>query len=118
MVNHRSPKPELQVRFLPLLPLWPVRCSRAAAGGGAGWPRPRRGWAVLCRMAAVGALGRFNQFVRDVRTEMEQVSWPTRQELIDSTRVIMVVTAFLAVFIGICDWVLSQVMVWLWRVAG
>ncbi len=69
-------------------------------------------------MAAVGAVGRFNQFLRDVRAEMDQVSWPTRQELIDSTRVILVVTAFLAVFIGLCDWVLSQVMMWLWRVAG
>ncbi|MBI4355751.1 MAG: preprotein translocase subunit SecE [Candidatus Omnitrophica bacterium] len=63
-------------------------------------------------------VGRFNQFLRDVRAEMEQVSWPTRQELIDSTRVILVVTALLAVFIGVCDWGLSQAMVWLWRVAG
>jgi len=69
-------------------------------------------------MAAVGMVGRFNQFLREVRAELEQVSWPTRQELIDSTRIILVTTALLAVFIGVCDWVLSQLMVWLWRVAG
>lgn len=48
------------------------------------------------------------KFVSQVSLEMKKVSWPTKQELISSTIVVLVSTAFLAVFIGICDLVLSR----------
>jgi preprotein translocase subunit SecE len=48
------------------------------------------------------------KFVSQVKLEMKKVSWPTKQELISSTIVVLASTAFLAVFIGICDLVLSR----------
>ena len=47
-------------------------------------------------------------FFSQVRTEMGKVAWPTKQELIASTVVVLVSTAILSVFIGLCDVVLSR----------
>jgi preprotein translocase subunit SecE len=49
-------------------------------------------------------------FIGQVRTEMGKVAWPTKQELIGSTVVVLVSTAILSVFIGLCDVVLSRVI--------
>ena len=53
-------------------------------------------------------LGRVSGFVMDVREEMKQVSWPTREELAGSALVVFVGVALLAIFISICDFFLSQ----------
>ena len=50
------------------------------------------------------------KFVGQVKTEMKKVAWPSRQELISSTVVVLVSTAVLALFIGVCDLVLSRVI--------
>jgi preprotein translocase subunit SecE len=46
---------------------------------------------------------------------MKKVAWPSRQELMNSTMVVLVSTLMLAVFIGICDLVLSRVVNFLIR---
>ena len=50
------------------------------------------------------------KFVNEVKMELKKVSWSTRQELINSTIVVIVSVAILAVFIGICDLVWSNVI--------
>ena len=47
-------------------------------------------------------------FFNDIKLEMSKVSWPTRDELIGSTIVVIISLAILAIFIGICDVVLSK----------
>ena len=47
-------------------------------------------------------------FTLDVREELKQVSWPTRDELIGSALVVFVGVLLLASFIGVCDFILSQ----------
>jgi len=49
-------------------------------------------------------------FFKEIQLEMSKVAWPTRQELIGSTAVVLVSLAILSVFIGICDVVLSTVV--------
>jgi preprotein translocase subunit SecE len=39
---------------------------------------------------------------------MGKVSWPSRDELISSTIVVLVSSLLLAVFIGVCDLILSR----------
>ncbi len=51
---------------------------------------------------------KIGKFISQVRTEMGKVSWPSRQELVSSTIVVLVSTLILAVYIGICDLVLSR----------
>ena len=49
-------------------------------------------------------------FFNDIKLEMQKVSWPTKDELIGSTIVVIVSLAILALFIGICDVVLSKIV--------
>ena len=53
-------------------------------------------------------LSRLSSFTLDVRKELRQVSWPTRDELIGSALVVFVGVLLLASFISVCDFVLSQ----------
>jgi preprotein translocase subunit SecE len=48
-------------------------------------------------------LTRFREFVQDVLVEFRKVTWPSRQELINSTTVVIVVTVVLAFFLGGVD---------------
>ena len=52
---------------------------------------------------------KLTNFVKDVRTEFSKVSWPTREDLIGSTGVVLVFSAVFAVFIGMFDLVISFV---------
>lgn len=49
-------------------------------------------------------------FFEDVVKEMRKVTWPTRAELFESTKVVIVVCIILAGFAYIIDLVISQVM--------
>lgn len=50
------------------------------------------------------------QFFRDTRQELKKVSWPTREELVGSTVVVIITTFILALFIGLVDFCLSIIM--------
>jgi preprotein translocase subunit SecE len=50
---------------------------------------------------------KFNNFLREVRAEFAKVSWPTREDLLNSTSVVLVFSAAFAVFIGLFDLVIS-----------
>ena len=54
------------------------------------------------------ALTRFTTFLHEVREELKQVSWPTREELIGSVLVVFVGVVLLASFISVCDFILSK----------
>ena len=46
-------------------------------------------------------------FINEVKLELKKVSWPTRRELVNSTVVVIISVAVLAVFIWICDMIWS-----------
>ena len=50
------------------------------------------------------------QFIRETQQELKKVSWPSREELVGSTVVVVVTTFIMAAFIGSVDFVLSIVM--------
>ena len=50
------------------------------------------------------------KFLQEVKTELSKVSWSTRQELIGSTLVVIVVTSIMAVYIGVIDLTLSKLL--------
>ncbi|MFH1752700.1 MAG: preprotein translocase subunit SecE [Candidatus Omnitrophota bacterium] len=54
-------------------------------------------------------------FVNEVKAELKKVSWPSRDELISSTIVVLVAVALLSVFVGICDLIFSRVINFLIR---
>ena len=57
-----------------------------------------------------GVFAKVNEFFREVLLEFKRVTWPTRQELINSTTVVIVVTLVLAFFLGAVDIGLTKVV--------
>ena len=47
-------------------------------------------------------------FIKEVKVELGKVSWPDKNELLGSTTVVIITTAILAVFIGVCDFVFAK----------
>jgi len=50
---------------------------------------------------------KLTSFVKEVRAEFTKVSWPTREDLISSTGVVLAFSAVFAIFIGIFDLIIS-----------
>ena len=55
------------------------------------------------------SLERLTTFLGSVREELRQVTWPTREELIGSALVVFVGVLCLAVFLSVCNFLLSRV---------
>ena len=58
-------------------------------------------------------VARVREFVLEVLAEFRKVTWPSRQELINSTVVVIVVTVVLAFFLGAIDIVLARAVEWI-----
>ena len=50
-----------------------------------------------------GPVQALTDYVKDVRVEMSKVSWPTREELRESTLVVIIMVFLMMVFIGVID---------------
>lgn len=50
---------------------------------------------------------KFSKFLKEVVAEMRKVTWPTKEELIGSTIVTIVVSVIVSIFIGIVDRILT-----------
>ena len=55
-------------------------------------------------------LRRAQEFVREVIAEFRKVTWPSRQELANSTVVVIGVTVVVALFLGSVDIVLAKIV--------
>jgi len=51
----------------------------------------------------MSAMDQVREFMKEVRVEASKVSWPTREELRDSTIVVIITVLLVAAFIGIVD---------------
>jgi preprotein translocase subunit SecE len=50
------------------------------------------------------------EFFREVKAELQKVTFPTRQETVSSTVVVLVLTIIIAAFLGFSDWALSRIV--------
>ena len=55
-------------------------------------------------------LRRAQEFVREVAAEFRKVLWPSRQELINSTVVVITVTVVVSLFLGAVDVGLTRIV--------
>ena len=53
-------------------------------------------------------LKKITTFILETKQELKKTSWPTKDELVGSTIIVIVAVIILAVFIGIIDFALSQ----------
>jgi preprotein translocase subunit SecE len=54
-------------------------------------------------------LEKIRTFLSEVRTELDRVNWPTREDLVNSTTVVVVFSVTFSLFIAAFDLVLSYV---------
>ncbi len=50
---------------------------------------------------------RFRKFLTEVRAEFKKVTWPSREQTLKQTGVVLVVVAIIGVFLGMVDFGLS-----------
>jgi preprotein translocase subunit SecE len=50
------------------------------------------------------------QFLREVKTELKKVTWPTRKDTLSGTAVVLVAVFIIGLFLGIVDSGLSSVI--------
>ena len=49
------------------------------------------------------------QYFRETYFELRKVSWPTRREAVNLTVIVILVTTFLAIMLGLLDWIYSMI---------
>lgn len=58
----------------------------------------------------MGKIDKAKQFVGEARQELKKVTWPTKQQTITSTWVVLAVTFVLAIFLGLVDLIFSKLV--------
>ncbi|MDX2192581.1 MAG: preprotein translocase subunit SecE [Gemmatimonadales bacterium] len=61
--------------------------------------------------AAPGSVARAQGYVEAVRIEMGKVTWPSREELVRATRMVLSLSVVLGLVIGLLDWLLQLALV-------
>ena len=51
-----------------------------------------------------------SQFFREAKVELQKVTFPTRQETVGSTMVVLVLTVVIALYLGLSDWALAKIV--------
>jgi preprotein translocase subunit SecE len=64
------------------------------------------------------AMTRLREYLRETRVELRKVVWPTREETINLTGVVLLVTLAMTVFLGALDGVFSWLFARLLDLAG
>lgn len=53
---------------------------------------------------------KIRQFLREAYSEMQKVSWPTREQTIQYTTLVIVISVSVAVFLGVLDYMFGSVI--------
>ncbi|MBL7021850.1 preprotein translocase subunit SecE [Patescibacteria group bacterium] len=52
-------------------------------------------------------MGKFTQYLKDSKAELKKVAWPTKKEVIKHSMIVIGVSLFVAVFLGLVDFLLN-----------
>jgi preprotein translocase subunit SecE len=59
---------------------------------------------------AESRLSKTSRFFKEVSVEMQKVTWPTKQELLNATAVVLFGAVLLTAYVGAIDFVMSKIM--------
>ena len=62
-----------------------------------------------------GTIAGTREFLHDVRVEMKQVTWPSREDVVSTTSVVIATVAFFGVFLAIVEKIAQLGLDWLLR---
>jgi preprotein translocase subunit SecE len=51
---------------------------------------------------------KISQFIRECAGELRKVTWPTREEVFASTKVVFISTVVVAFILGLLDWLFAE----------
>jgi preprotein translocase subunit SecE len=63
-----------------------------------------------CNDWRIGMVERLKKFLTEVRSEMRKVTWPTREELKESTKIVIIATFVVTIFVGVIDQILTLII--------
>ncbi len=52
----------------------------------------------------------FIQYLRDTKAELSHVSWPTKKQTVIYTALVIGISAFVAVYLGVFDFVFKNIL--------
>ncbi|MBN1899649.1 MAG: preprotein translocase subunit SecE [Spirochaetes bacterium] len=55
-------------------------------------------------------MNKIKQFLKEAYAELKKVTWPSRDELKESTMVVLVTTVIISLFLGLVDKLVSEVV--------
>jgi preprotein translocase subunit SecE len=65
-----------------------------------------------------GTIGDTREFLHDVRVEMKQVTWPSREDVIATTGIVIATVFFFGVFLAAVDWLVQRGVTYVFKVFG
>jgi preprotein translocase subunit SecE len=65
-----------------------------------------------------GGIADSKEFVHDVRVEMKQVTWPSRDDVISTTSVVIATVFFFGVFLAVVDWLVQRGVSYIFKAFG
>ena len=70
-------------------------------------------------MASIsGTLNKMRSFLTETRSEMKKVTFPSREEVVGTTIVVLVASVIFAFYLWVADLVILQVFEWIYQVIG
>lgn len=61
------------------------------------------------------SLGKPVQFIQEVLAELKKVTWPTRQETVKLTGLVIVISALVGVYVGGLDFLFTNISAFLFK---
>ena len=55
-------------------------------------------------------MGRLFRFLKEVQLEMKRVNWPTRQQVVQNTMLVLAISIAVAVFLGALDFLFISIL--------
>ncbi len=65
-----------------------------------------------------GTVHNAREFLHDVRVEMKQVTWPSREDVVATTGVVIATVFFFGVFLAVVDWLVQLGVARLFKIFG
>jgi len=65
-----------------------------------------------------GTVANSREFLHDVRVEMKQVTWPSRDDVVSTTSVVIATVCFFGVFLTVIDWLVQRGVTYIFKVFG
>ena len=86
-----------------------AKMSKEETQGGTGSNLPEK---------ITGTFADTRTFLQETRVEMKKVTWPSREDVISTTTVVVATVAFFGIFLAVVDWLVQRGVTYVFKVFG